>query len=597
MVKLRAFTAHARRLRELEAECAVAQPPRKGRADWLAIVRIAEWDEIRNLMGSAACVEVIDSVASLLQRTIPAGDRILDAHSGEITLVVHRRSETELGQLFDSASRTIVNHHFTAAGEPVRVTPAIGFTAFGGTVTSRTGLRCAHMALEHSLAHLDLRPTAFSNILNAGPNPWQAWILRVGVGRGIRFAMQLLAAIMVAIVLPFVIYMELPDALAMQLSKTMFVATIIVLVLTSTLINIEGILALRRGDAPEEPEQPYPPATAIVAAYLPNEAATIEGTIECLLAADYPAPLQVILAYNTPHDLPIEQTLQEIARRNPNFVPLRVRGSTSKAQNINAALSLVSGEFTGIFDADHRPERDSFRRAWAWLSDRADVVQGHCVIRNGSTNWLTRLLAVEFEQIYASAHPGGARLRGFAIFGGSNGYWRTRVLRSVRMRCAMMTEDIDSSMRAIAAGYRIVCDPGLISTELAPATLRALAHQRLRWAQGWCQVTLRHSWLMLKSPHLNLNQKIGVCHMLPWRDMFPWMSLQIIPILAFWIVRAGQSKTSIGRFQSSSRRPCTCYLPAPCRRSSPTSMQRRRSVVIRAGSRCTSSSRPFIRSS
>ena len=539
MVKLPAYTAHGRLLRALDSECAQVQPPRNGRADWLAIVRVAEWDELYTRLGSAACADVITAVAALLQRTIPAGDRVVDVHKGEITLVIHRRSEAQLGRLFASVSRTIVNHQFTAGGEPVRATPAIGFTAFGSDVSSRTAVRCAHMALDHSLAHLDLRPTAFSNILNAGPNPWQAWVLRLGIGRGLRFSMQLLAAIMIALVLPFVIYLELPDSLAMQLSHAMFVATIIVLVFTSTLINIEGVLSLRPVRPPEQPGQQYPPATAIVAAYMPNEAATIEATIECLLAADYPAPLQVILAYNTPHDLPIEETLRKIAERHPNFLPLRVRESTSKAQNINAAVSLVTGEFTAIFDADHRPQADSFRRAWRWLSNGADVVQGHCVIRNGATNWLTRLVAVEFEQIYACAHPGSQRLRGFAIFGGSNGYWRTTVLRSVRMRSAMMTEDIDSSMRAVADGHRIVCDPGLISTELAPATLRSLAHQRLRWAQGWLQVTLRHTRLLLRSPHVNLAQKIGALYMLPWRDMYPWMSLQIVPILAFWIIRAG----------------------------------------------------------
>lgn len=539
MVKLPSYIVRGQFLQALDAECARAQPHRKGRADWLAIVGLTEWAELRDRVGHSACIAVIDEMAAILEEDIPHGDRLIHSDEGEIILFIRDRNEAELGRLFAALSRKIVNHHFIAGDEPVRVTPAIGFTAFGGSVYARTGLRCARMALEHSISHLDLRPTAFSNIINAGPLPWQAWLLRIGAGRGLRFSMQLLAAIMIALVLPFIVYMWLPDAIAMWLSRTMFVVTLIVLIFTSTLINIEGILSLRPARPPERPERPYPPASAIIAAYLPNEAATVEATVESLLSVDYPAPLQVILAYNTPHNLPIEETLREIASRNPNFVPLRVEGSASKAQNINAALSLVTGEFTGIFDADHRPAPDSFRHAWRWLSADTDVVQGHCMIRNGSTNWLTRLIAVEFEQIYACAHPGSARLRGFAIFGGSNGYWRTRVLRSVRMRSAMMTEDIDSSMRAVAEGYRIISDPSLISTELAPTTLTSFAHQRLRWAQGWFQITLRHTWLMLKSRHLDVGQKIGALYMLPWRDMFPWVSLQIFPILAFWIARAG----------------------------------------------------------
>ena len=63
----------------------------------------------------------------------------------------------------------------------------------------------------------------------------------------------------------------------------------------------------------------------------------------------YPGPLQVILAYNTPRDLPIEAALRDIAARDPRFLPLRVPGSTSKAQNVNAALARVTGEFVGVF--------------------------------------------------------------------------------------------------------------------------------------------------------------------------------------------------------------------------------------------------------
>ena len=153
---------------------------------------------------------------------------------------------------------------------------------------------------------------------------------------------------------------------------------------------------------------------------------------------------------------------------------------------------MAEGEFVGIFDADHHPMDGAFERAWRWLADGADVVQGHCVIRNGSDSWLARLVAVEFEQIYAVAHPGRAGLHDFGIFGGSNGYWRASALERVRLRGSFLTEDIEASMRVLQAGGRIVNDPGLVSRELAPDSSRSLWHQRMRWAQGWFQVSCRH---------------------------------------------------------------------------------------------------------
>jgi cellulose synthase/poly-beta-1,6-N-acetylglucosamine synthase-like glycosyltransferase len=258
-------------------------------------------------------------------------------------------------------------------------------------------------------------------------------------------------------------------------------------------------------------------------------------TLESFLSNDYPAGVQIILAYNTPKDMPIEATFKEMAKRHPNFLPLRVMGSTSKAQNVNAAVIRCTGKFVGVFDADHKPDPGSFQRAWRWLSNGYDIVQGHCLIRNGDESWVARMIAVEFESIYSASHPGRARFHGFGLFGGSNGYWRTNLLRLTRMHHFMLTEDIDSTLRVVISGHKVGNDPYLISRELAPTTLKQLRNQRLRWAQGWLQVSVKWIVPALRSPHLTFRQKLGMFHLLVWRELFPWFSIQVVPILCFWI--------------------------------------------------------------
>jgi cellulose synthase/poly-beta-1,6-N-acetylglucosamine synthase-like glycosyltransferase len=103
------------------------------------------------------------------------------------------------------------------------------------------------------------------------------------------------------------------------------------------------------------------------------------------------------------------------------------------------------------------------------------------------------------------------------------------------MRGFMLTEDIDSSMRVVELGHKIASDPYLISREFAPVTLRALWNQRMRWAQGWFQVSMKHMIPALQSPHLSWRQKLGLFHLLMWREVFPWLSLQIVPIITYWI--------------------------------------------------------------
>lgn len=328
-------------------------------------------------------------------------------------------------------------------------------------------------------------------------------------------------------------------ALHVDLASPAFLLVMCCLVITALAIWAEGVHALEPTRPPRRPAAPYPPASAVVVAYLPNEAATIVPTLRAFLRQDYPGDLQVLLAYNSPRRLPVEDELRELADAHPWLTLLKVPSSTSKAENINAALALVTGRFVGVFDADHRAAPDAFRRAWHWLSHDADVVQGHCVIRNGDDSPVARTVAVEFESMYAVSHTGRAKLHGFALFGGSNGFWRTDVLRATRMHTSMLTEDIDSSIRALYAGCRLVFDPHLLSRELAPVTLRALWHQRLRWAQGWFQVSCKHLATGLRSPSLSLRNKMGLLFLLGWREIHPWLSLQMYPVMAFLVWRAG----------------------------------------------------------
>ena len=338
---------------------------------------------------------------------------------------------------------------------------------------------------------------------------------------------------------PLAAYLSLYALLGWDVTSFAHVLVVVALLFTATAIWFECLLAMRATVVPDRPIGPPPPATALIAAYLPNEAGIILDTVRSLLAQDYPGPLQVILAYNTPEPMAVEAELWELAAEDPRFLPLFVEGSRSKAQNIDRALDSITGQLVGVFDADHQPMPDALLRAWCWLADGADVVQGHCVVRNGTDSKVSRLVATEFEQIYALSHPGRASLHGWGIFGGSNGYWRTNVLRSVGFDPSMLTEDIDASLRCLRHGGLIVSDPGLLSFELATVTWSQLWRQRMRWAQGWFQASTRHLWPMLTTDHLSVRNEIGALKLLGWREVYPWISLQIWPLLAFALIVDG----------------------------------------------------------
>ncbi|NJM97400.1 MAG: glycosyltransferase family 2 protein [Phormidesmis sp. RL_2_1] len=296
------------------------------------------------------------------------------------------------------------------------------------------------------------------------------------------------------------------------------------------------------------PVSPVPRCSFLVAAYLPNEQDIVVETIRHLLFhIERPAGgLEVILAYNTPVDLLVEVELRRLSKQHPELTLLRVEGSHSKAENINAALNIATGEIACVLDADHHPAPDCFVRAWHWIAQGYDVVQGRNVVRNYGENFLTLNVAIEFEQLYGICHPAKSFLTDSSIFCGSNGYWRTAVLKKIRFNPNRLTEDIDASLRTLLNGYRILHDRSIVTSELAPTSLKAFWFQRKRWAHGWLEVSLIYQRRLWRSPYFTRWQKVYWTYLLYYCESFSLISFQLLPILlSFWLVPTATGEMSL----------------------------------------------------
>lgn len=313
---------------------------------------------------------------------------------------------------------------------------------------------------------------------------------------------------------------------------------------TSALILTEALMSVRRRRAPGvqgKVRRSSRILTVILVAYLPNEQdVIIDSAMAVLRDLDWPVDhLQLIVAYNTPTELPVEADLHELAAEHEAIEVLRVLGSTSKAENLIAAIDHSRGHVTAIIDSDHRLHEQSANRAMRWFDEGYDVVQGRCVVRNPNDTLVSKLVSIEFEQIYGLAHAGRSLLMDTAIFGGANGWWRTAVLRQLGFDKSMLTEDIDVSMRAMLSGYRIIHDRSVMSTELAPTEWKSWWKQRTRWAQGWFQVTMRHQGAVLRSPVLSVPLKAYWSVLLTWRELFPIIAIQVLTLILADIALTG----------------------------------------------------------
>jgi cellulose synthase/poly-beta-1,6-N-acetylglucosamine synthase-like glycosyltransferase len=162
----------------------------------------------------------------------------------------------------------------------------------------------------------------------------------------------------------------------------------------------------------------------IIVAYLPNERDIImDRVIYLCTQIVYPVDrIRINCVYNTPVDIePLETELVELQEKHTQLRVIKVPGSKSKADNLNHFFTLDTGaDVIAIFDADHYPHPHNPR--WAAECFMADaevgIVQGRCIIYNSRDSWLTRLIAIEFDKIYAVSHPGRAIMMEFGLFCG-----------------------------------------------------------------------------------------------------------------------------------------------------------------------------------
>ncbi len=467
---------------------------RRYRSGVLAVVAVAEMDRLRSRLGPLA-EEVVNRE---FDRILTADGLEAEQHATRpghgFWLFMPGASLSSARRRLRALSSRVVGTVLDIAGEQVRITPVIGYAALGWADTAEEFRDKAVLAQDDGFLHLDLVPVGFSPGMLTATAPIAARDRLLSMIERLRSPLQLVFTIALLLSLPV---HHLRARLVRRIRSDQSD-------LSAHGRGPHGHRGRRCGSrasgrsapssVPGEPSATVPPATAIIAAYLPNEAATILDTVTNLLAVrTIQATLQVILAYNTPQHLPIEDTL---ARAGGPRSP--ATAAAGRAQHVEGSERQCCAGPRRRRVRRHIRRRPSSRRRVASLgrgggsSNGHDIVQGHCVVRNGEASWVSRMVAVEFETIYAVSHPGRARLHGFGIFGGSNGYWRRDALRQIRMQRSMLTEDIDSSMRSLRTGSTSSPIPACSPPSWLRRRIKALWHQRMRWAQGWTQTSWRH---------------------------------------------------------------------------------------------------------
>ena len=160
----------------------------------------------------------------------------------------------------------------------------------------------------------------------------------------------------------------------------------------------------------------------------------------------------------------------------------------AKAGKINAALARTTDELILVLDPDHIPFPNFLDRVLGHFAD-PDVgfVQVAQAYYNQSRSFTARGAA---EQTYTFYGPTQMGLHGHGapVAIGANCTFRRAALDSVGGHGIGLAEDLVTSIRLHAAGWKSVYVPEVVSRGLVPEDLGSFYRQQLKWARGVYEV-------------------------------------------------------------------------------------------------------------
>jgi len=161
-----------------------------------------------------------------------------------------------------------------------------------------------------------------------------------------------------------------------------------------------------------------------------------------------------------------------------------------KAGALRDAMSVASGEFIAIFDADFMPESDFLLQTIHHFTDQqVAMVQGRWGHLNLNSNRLTKTQAIMLDSHFALEQQVRSKSGMLFNFNGTAGIWRVQaIIDAGHWSADTLTEDLDLSYRAQLKGWKLVYRNDIVCPAELPSDMRAFKSQQHRWAKGGIQV-------------------------------------------------------------------------------------------------------------
>lgn len=252
----------------------------------------------------------------------------------------------------------------------------------------------------------------------------------------------------------------------------------------------------------EHPLEHYPTVTVAVPCW--NEERTLAGTLDSLLALDYPKDkLSVYVVDDGSKDGTLA-IAQEYEAKHPSVIHAIHKQNGGKHTAVNLALSLSTSDFFGCLDADSFVAPHTLKTIISYFERSADIMAvTPCIHIRKPKTFVQRMQAIEYLMGVFTRKAFGS-LDAIQVTPGPFSIFRKEVFEKIGpYNKAHNTEDFEITLRMHKNHLRIANSHKALVYTVGPATAKGFFYQRLRWARGFLENSIDYKELFFKKEYGN----------------------------------------------------------------------------------------------
>lgn len=258
-----------------------------------------------------------------------------------------------------------------------------------------------------------------------------------------------------------------------------------VLFIYYTILTIAGIIYRGERRKPFMPNR-YPSVSILIPAY--NEGLVIASTLDAMTKLQYPGDLSILVLNDNSSD-DTGEIAQFYADMFPTIQHVVVPPGLPKGKSrvLNYGLSITGSEYFAVYDADNQPEPQALRLLVeaALCTPNAVGAVGYVKTINEKANWLTRMIALEFQVFQLLMQCGRWKLFKLGSLPGTNMLVERKAIDAVGgYDVHALAEDADLTLTLTAKGGFLPIVPEAVTWEQEPEQFSIWLRQRTRWSQG-----------------------------------------------------------------------------------------------------------------